>query len=137
MSTKGNPDDASASSQNDTGNPEPGIYEREYSESGFWHKLSKYAVHAGRDVVEKALLLYYATQQDSVPAWAKAAIYGALGYFITLTDAIPDITPLVGYADDLGVLTVALATVAVHINDDVRSKARGKLEAWFGRSEEP
>ncbi|MEO0438248.1 MAG: DUF1232 domain-containing protein [Pseudomonadota bacterium] len=107
-------------------------YESAFSDGGFWSKLGDYALVAGREVVEKALLLYYATQNERLPVWAKTAIYGALGYFITLTDAIPDITPVVGYADDLGVLSMALVAVARYLDDDVRSKAAHKAEQWFG-----
>jgi uncharacterized membrane protein YkvA (DUF1232 family) len=82
--------------------------------------------------VEKALLLYYAMQQEKAPAWAKATIAGALGYFIVPLDAIADLTPAVGYADDLGVLALAIAAVATYINDDVRSKTASRLDAWFG-----
>ncbi|MFV0277453.1 MAG: hypothetical protein ACK5HY_09750 [Parahaliea sp.] len=50
-----------------------------YSESRFWRKLSVYARAAGRELVEKALLMYYAARRPDTPAWAKASIYGALG----------------------------------------------------------
>lgn len=110
-------------------------FEKQYSESGFWTKLARYARAAGRDVVERALLLYYVMQEEQTPAWAKTAILGALGYFITLIDAIPDITPAVGYADDLGVLAMAVATVTRYINDDVRARAQRKLAQWFGNDE--
>lgn len=106
-------------------------YERAYSESGFWRKLGHFASTAGREVVEKALLLFYAMQEEQAPAWAKATIAGALGYFIVPLDAIADLTPAVGYADDLGVLVMALAAVASYINDDVRSKTARKMHAWF------
>ena len=107
-------------------------YEEAYSESGFWNKLKSYAAIAGREVVEKALLLYYAMQEEKAPAWAKATIAGALGYFIVPLDAISDLTPAVGYADDLGVLALAIAAVATYINDDVREKTRQRMLAWFG-----
>ena len=107
-------------------------YEEAYSESGFWNKLKSYAAIAGREVVEKALLLYYAMQEEKAPAWAKATIAGALGYFIVPLDAISDLTPAVGYADDLGVLALAIAAVATYINDDVREKTRQKMVTWFG-----
>ncbi|MBT5006711.1 MAG: DUF1232 domain-containing protein [Halieaceae bacterium] len=107
-------------------------YEEAFSENGFWDKLKRYAKAAGREVVEKALLLYYAMQEEKAPAWAKATIAGALGYFIVPIDAIADFTPAVGYADDLGVLALALAAVATYINDDVRGKTADKLHAWFG-----
>ena len=107
-------------------------YEDAYSESGFREKLSRYARVAGREVVEKALLLYYAMQEEKAPAWAKATIVGALGYFITPLDAIVDLTPVVGYADDLGVLALAIAAVATYINDNVREKTRVRMRQWFG-----
>ncbi len=107
-----------------------------YTEKTFWQKLKDYAKAAGREVVEKTLLLFYAAQRPEVPVWAKTVIYGALGYFILPADTIPDFTPLVGYSDDLGAITLALATVAAYINDEVRAKARDKLRSWFGDSQE-
>lgn len=103
-----------------------------FSEQGFWSKLKKYALVAGREVVEKALLLYYAMQEEKAPAWAKATIAAALGYFIVPLDAIADLTPAVGYADDLGVLALAIAAVAAYINEDVRAKTALKMRSWFG-----
>lgn len=110
-------------------------YEDAFSEAGFRDKLKRYALAAGREVVEKALLLYYAMQEEKAPAWAKATIAGALGYFIVPLDAITDLTPAVGYADDLGVLAMAIAAVAAYINDDVRAKAASKMRHWFGEED--
>jgi uncharacterized membrane protein YkvA (DUF1232 family) len=107
-------------------------FEDAFSEQGFWRKLKYYARSAGVEVVEKALLLYYAAQEEKAPAWAKATIAGALGYFIVPLDAIADLTPAVGYADDLGVLALAIAAVATYINDDVRKKSAAKIRDWFG-----
>jgi uncharacterized membrane protein YkvA (DUF1232 family) len=103
-----------------------------YSDDSFWGKLVSFAKVAGKEVVEKALWLYYAAQKPSTPVWAKGVIVGALGYFISPIDAIPDLTPLVGYSDDLGVLTLAVATVAAYIDDEVKALARQKLKDWFG-----
>lgn len=107
-------------------------YPELYSDDSFWEKLAGYAKLAGKDVVEKALLLYYAGHEDDAPKWAKASIIGSLGYFIAPLDAIIDLTPVVGYADDLGVLALALAAVATYVNDNVREKAAVKMQKWFG-----
>ena len=107
-------------------------YEKKYTEDSFWDKVVKFAKTAGREVIEKALWLYYAAQQPNTPLWARTAIYGALGYFISPIDAIPDITPVVGYADDLAVLAAAVATVATYIKADVKERAAEKLRGWFG-----
>ena len=107
-------------------------FENKYSENGFWQKVAAYAKTAGKEVVEKALWLYYAAQDPKMPAWAKTAIYGALGYFIFPVDAIPDITPIAGYADDLGVIAAAVATVSMYITEEVKEMAAKKLKDWFG-----
>ena len=106
-------------------------HDKSYSDRAFWTKVKKYATVAGKEVIEKALWLYFVLRKPDVPLWAKSTILGALGYFIFPVDAIPDIVPVVGYADDLGVIALALASVSVHIDKDVKAQARAKLKAWF------
>src|SRR5690554_6625308 len=115
----------------------PQDYATSYSDTRFWQKLTRYASVAGREVVEKALWLFYAAQSPSTPRWAKTAIYGALGYFIFPLDAIPDFAPLVGYTDDLGVLAAALATVSMYVTEDIKQRSRQTVEKWFGSSTHP
>lgn len=103
-----------------------------YSEAGFWDKLKDYAVVAGKHLIEKALWLYYASHQPNTPMWAKGVVYSALGYFIFPIDAIPDFTPVVGYADDLGAITAAVSMIAIYIDDEVKALAETKLRHWFG-----
>jgi len=107
-------------------------FEIAYSDNSFWDKLKHYAKSAGREVVEKALLLFYAAQEEKAPAWAKGTIVAALGYFIVPLDAITDLAPGIGYADDLGVLVLAIAAVSRYINDDVRNRTAQKMRDWFG-----
>lgn len=107
-------------------------FSQSYTEASFREKLARHARAAGEEIVERALQLHYALRKPETPAWAKASIYGALGYFIVPLDAVPDIIPGAGYVDDLGVLAFALATVARHIDDGVRARARAKLRDWFG-----
>mgnify|MGYP000613078520 CR=1 FL=1 len=118
------------------GSIEDNEFESAYTEKSFWDKLKAYASAAGKEVVEKALLLFYAAQQEETPRGAKATIAGALGYFIVPLDAVTDLAPGIGYTDDLGVLVLALAAVASYINDDVREKAAHKMRAWFGEQPE-
>ncbi|MEM6723962.1 MAG: DUF1232 domain-containing protein, partial [Bacteroidota bacterium] len=58
------------------------------------------------------------------------------GYFIAPIDLIPDLNPIIGFNDDLSLLTFAMVLVACYINDDVREKARKKLTQWFGEIDE-
>jgi len=107
-------------------------YSAEYSDKSFWEKIKGFAVKAGKEVIEKALVLYYCLQDPHTPGWARAVILGALGYFIVPLDAVPDLTPITGFVDDLGALAAALAIVALHIKPEHREKARHKMTEWFG-----
>jgi len=81
----------------------------------------------GARVVYASLLLYYAAQQPATPRWAKSTIVGALGYLLSPIDSVPDLTPFLGFTDDLGVLMFALVTIACYITDDVRILARKRV----------
>lgn len=103
-----------------------------FSENSLLGKIKNYFREAGTKVVYSALLLYYAFTRKETPVWAKNIILGVLGYFIAPIDALPDLTPLVGYTDDLGVLSFGLVTLACYINQEVKDKAKVKLKQWFG-----
>ncbi len=105
-------------------------YQKEYTEKGLWDKIKGVAATAGEKIVYNALLLYYTAQSPQTPAKHKAAIYGALGYFILPTDIIPDILPGVGYTDDLTAILSVVALVSINLTDSVKSQARERLRSW-------
>jgi len=107
-------------------------YGKYYSEASLWEKLKKFAKNAGAKVVYVVLLLYYTMQDSSVGLKTKISIAAALGYFIFPADAIPDLTPIIGYSDDFGVLLFVLTRVARNITPEIKQKARQKLKDWFG-----
>lgn len=107
-------------------------YASHYSEAGFWNKVKGHAKTAGQKVLEQALKMYYSATDPDTPLWAKTTIYGALGYFISPLDAVPDLLPALGYTDDIGVLIAAATAVAAHIKDEHVQKARATLNQWFG-----
>ena len=115
--------------------PMSGSYAEDYSESSFWDKARDAFKSAGQQTLFIALKLYYSARDPDTPTWAKTTIYSALGYFICTMDAIPDLTPILGFSDDLGALTVAMATVAAHVKDVHTKKAKEKVEDWFPSSE--
>ena len=86
---------------------------------------------AGRPLALKAAQLYYAARSPATPKWARRVIWGALLYFVVPLDAIPDVVPIIGFSDDLGILAAALATVAIYINDDIKSQANIFIEKWL------
>ncbi len=107
-------------------------FEKYFSDESLWEKIKKFSKAAGTQVVYAALLLYYIMNDKSVGIRNKISIAAALGYFILPTDAIFDLTPLIGYTDDLGVLMFVLTQVATNITPEIKENARKKLNNWFG-----
>ena len=111
---------------------DPSKYQKYFSIDGFWSKLKKGAKKAGGKVIYSGLLLFYALESPKTPLRAKVQIYGALGYLILPLDLLPDLLPIVGFADDLSALGLALASVSRNIDDDVKRKAKSKLRDFLG-----
>ncbi len=77
-----------------------------YVEENLWEKLERVGkkISFAKDIL--ALVNY---MRDPYVSWhRKAIVVAALVYFISPIDTIPDIVPLVGYLDDLGVITALL-----------------------------
>ena len=111
-------------------------FSKYYSEKSLWEKLKKFSKTAGAKVVYAVLLLFYVMNDKKVKIKTKLAIAAALGYFIFPTDAIFDLTPFIGYSDDLGVLLFALSQVSSNRTPETEQKARQKLNEWFGEVDE-
>ena len=107
-------------------------YGQHFSPESFWKKVTDVAQTAGREAVEGGLKLYYCADDPNTPGWAKGVIAAALGYFIFPLDAIPDILPFVGYADDLGAIVAATAALGVSLTEAHAVAARNKVDEWFG-----
>jgi len=107
-------------------------YANYFTEQSLWEKLREYAKTAGTKVVYAVLLLYYTMESNTVKMKTKLSIAAALGYFILPTDAIFDLTPIIGYSDDLGVALFVLSQITTSITPEIREKAKQKLAEWFG-----
>jgi len=111
-------------------------YQKKFSVSRFWIFVKRKAGRTGQQIIYAALLLYYAYHRKETPRWAKMVIAGALGYLLAPIDGIPDMTPIIGYTDDLGVLSFALVTIAGYVNQDVKMEAKTRLKKWFDSVDE-
>lgn len=71
-----------------------------------WEKLER----IGKKIsFTKDIAALYSYMTDERVAWyRKSIVVGALIYFISPIDTIPDLAPLFGYLDDLGVITAVL-----------------------------
>lgn len=111
-------------------------YSKYYSEESLWEKLGKFSKTAGIKVIYAVLLLFYAMKNSHVSLKTKVFIAASLGYFILPADAIFDLTPIIGYSDDLGVLIFALKQISSAITPEVKENARKKISEWFPVIEE-
>ncbi len=99
--------------------------EEDYVRRRFWRKAKRVA--AGLPFAEDLLAAYYCAFDRDTPLQVKAALIGALAYFVLPVDAIPDVLPLFGYTDDAAVLYTAIRLVAGHIRPVHRQAARAAL----------
>ena len=106
-------------------------YQNKFSEIKLWSLLKNSAQKIGLKAVYSALLLFYAYRRKETPAWARRIIIGTLGYLLAPFDTVPDLSPIIGFTDDVGILSFGLVTIASFINDEVRENARKHLGKWF------
>jgi uncharacterized membrane protein YkvA (DUF1232 family) len=92
----------------------------------FWDKLRRVA---GRvPFAEDLVAAFYCATDPQTPSRVKWILLGAVAYFVLPTDAITDLLPLIGFADDAAVLAAAISQVAGSITEEHKAKARETLE---------
>ena len=93
----------------------------------FWPKMKR--VISKVPFARDAAAAYYCAVDKNTPFRAKGVLFAALGYFILPMDAIPDIFAVVGFTDDIAVLTAALAMIRAHITMEHYDAADAAIEA--------
>jgi uncharacterized membrane protein YkvA (DUF1232 family) len=93
---------------------------------GFWTKARKFA--AQLPFAEDLLAAWYCAFDRDTPLQVKAALLGALAYFVLPFDAVPDVLPFLGFADDAAILATALRMVANHLTPAHRAAAKRTLD---------
>ena len=92
----------------------------------FWRKAARVA--AKLPFAEDLLAAYYCAFDQATPFRVRAALIGALAYFVLPFDFVPDVLPLLGFTDDAAILLTALRMVAGHLRPEHRDAARVALE---------
>ena len=92
----------------------------------FWHKLRRFAVQL--PFAEDLLAAWYCAFDRETPTEVKVALIGALAYFVLPFDAMPDVMPMLGFADDAAVLLTALRLVANNLLPEHRAAAKRAIE---------
>jgi uncharacterized membrane protein YkvA (DUF1232 family) len=99
-------------------------------ERRFWDKLRKYVRHI--PFVDDLIAAYYCAVDPGTPLHVKAVLFGALAYFIMPIDLVPDVLTWIGFTDDAAVLYAALRTIAPHIKDNHRARAKVAIDRLAG-----
>lgn len=104
-----------------------------YSDNRLWKKIERVAKKVGATVLLPVFTLYYMLQDDKVSLQHKAYIVGALGYFILPIDLIPDgILPVIGFTDDIAVMTLVLKLVKDSITPEIKARANARVSEIIG-----
>ncbi|MBP1858538.1 uncharacterized membrane protein YkvA (DUF1232 family) [Rhizobium herbae] len=87
----------------------------------FWPTLKRAMrqVPFSRDVVAA----YYCAMDPTTPMRTRGILLGALAYFVMPFDFIPDVLAMVGFSDDIAVLTAAFAAISGQIKEKHYIKA--------------
>ena len=109
-------------------------HEKDFSDSGFWSKVSLFGKKLGLKPLYIAFLLYYTLPKASFVN--KAIILGCLGYLISPLDLIPDCIPVIGLMDDASALMFAYYRIQTEIDDEIRNMAKAKIISIFGNINE-
>ena len=96
-------------------------------------RILSIANKAGKIIIQNGLTLYYTLNSD-VPKWVKVIIAMALAYLVAPIDSIPDLIPVLGFSDDLGLLITVLSKIAIHIKNESRQQARQDVDRIFDQN---
>ena len=98
-------------------------------EAGLLRKFRAKLKRVGRKVpfAEDLLAAYFCILDPATTPRVKLVLLGAIAYFVMPFDLVPDILPIIGFADDAALLVAALSQVAGSINEDHREQARSAL----------
>jgi uncharacterized membrane protein YkvA (DUF1232 family) len=108
---------------------DPRRYQRDRArvEKGFWGKVRRTLGHV--PFVEEAVAAYFCAIDKDTPLQVKAILMAALAYFVMPADMIPDFIAWLGFTDDAMVLAIAIRSVAPHIGERHRCRARAALDS--------
>lgn len=94
--------------------------------SRFWRTMKKAVARI--PFLEDVASAYYCAMDPETPQRVRFIILGALLYFVTPLDAIPDFLAMVGYGDDATILMAVIASIRAHMKPAHLNAARTALE---------
>ena len=111
----------------------PAFRRRKIDEPGLLRKLARHAADLGAPAVRQIYALYYLYRSPATPTKAKWIIAGALIYFLSPIDSIPDILVPLGFTDDIAVLALAYAQIKAYLTADILDRAQAAADELLQR----
>ena len=102
----------------------PKFRRRNLDKTGFLNKLARFAGRLGEPIVRQLYALYYLWDSPHTPRRAKMIIVGALVYFLSPIDSIPDLMGPLGFSDDIAVITLVYSQMKTYLTEDIKERAR-------------
>lgn len=106
----------------------PKFRKRNLNKTGFLNKLARFAGRLGEPVVRQLYALYYLWDSPHTPKRAKMIIVGALVYFLSPIDSIPDLLGPLGFSDDIAVITLVYSQMKAYLTEDIKERAKLSAE---------
>jgi uncharacterized membrane protein YkvA (DUF1232 family) len=97
----------------------------------FWDKLKRVAGKV--PFAEDLVAAFFCATDPSTPSRVRLILLGAIAYFVFPADAVTDLLPLFGFADDAAVLAAAITQVAGSITEEHKERARNALKDATGQ----
>lgn len=93
-----------------------------------WKRLSMLWVLVRGD----ARLLFKALLHPQAPTWLKAGVAGIVLYLLSPVDLIPDVIPLLGIADDIVLVPLAVRWLYRRLPEWLRAEVEGRAPMGGG-----
>jgi uncharacterized membrane protein YkvA (DUF1232 family) len=108
------------------GDPDTEAQNEKTVRAKFWPKIRKVVgkVPFARD----AVAAFYCATDRNTSFKTKGIIFAALAYFVMPIDVVPDLFAVIGFTDDLAVLTAAFALIRSSVREEHYAAADAALE---------
>ena len=85
--------------------------------------------HEARRLRQQTLTVYFASRDPRTPWMARVLAAMVAAYALSPIDLIPDFIPVIGYLDDIVIVTLGLAAVVRMIPSQVMDSARARARS--------
>ncbi len=107
-----------------------------FSDNQINEKITKVAKKAGATIIYPVLLLYNLFKSPQTSAKEKMLIVAPIAYFVMPADLIPDLAPMLGFADDGLALSASIKTLAGAITTDIQEQTKVLCKNLIGEVDE-